>query len=164
MGCLTHITGLAPATIFTNGDPLDHDETHARFTLVSNATGIARSWHDTVFSMTVTGDLRIFYNKPGGSTFNDPGTFSHGKVIASGSVRLQNVIDATGPQEGIANGWGQISLAKTPLFKIDGKEYQFGNRGLYYRASFAGSGIFTDTEVPNSTITVAGNGVVVRDA
>lgn len=162
VGYLTYINLLSPSSLFKNGDPLDHKVEDARFTLVSNATGIARSWFDSLFAVTVTGDLRIFYNPPGGSTFDDPGTFSHGKVIASGKVYLQNTVNATSPDIGVATGWGSAKIDSVTPFKIGGKEYQLFNKGLSFRLSYAGPGVLLDPEVPKSEITVAGNGFVVR--
>ncbi len=162
VGYLTYINLLSPSALFKNGDPIDHKVEHARFTLVSNATGVARSWFDSLFTVTVTGDLRIFYNPPGGSTFNDPGTFSHGKVIASGNLWLQNTINATSMEDGIATGWGSAKILKVSPFKIGGKDYQLFNRGLSFRLAFAGPGVLIEPDVPRSEITVAGNGFVVR--
>ena len=162
VGYLTYINLFSPPVMWTNGDPVSHKVKHARFPFAANLTGVARSWKESLFAVTASGDVRFFYNKPGGSTFDDPGTFPHGVEIASGSIRVQNTVDATGPEDGLANGSGEILLGRVSPFSIDGKQYQLGNKGLHYRIQFSGFGMLLDPDQPHAVITVAGNGFILR--
>jgi hypothetical protein len=163
VGYLTYIAGLDPKLLFKNGDPKNHKVQDARFPFLANLEGSARSMYEVIFTVHAEGEARFFYNRPGGSTFDDPGTFNRGKEIASGLMRVQNTINATSMEDGIATGGGDLTIKKVASFTIGQKSYQLGARGLHERMSWAGSGELTDPEPPNSVIIFAGNAFIVRD-
>lgn len=164
LGFLTHVNGLEPQLLFTNGDPFEHTTKQGRITLVATATGTARSWlaaHNLI-AVTANGAFRFYFNPDGGADFDDPDSFSSGMEIAEGSLRVQNAVTVTSPKDGLANGSGDLAQRSATVFTLRGRQYRLGHQGLKIRFTHAGSGVLLDPDEPHSIINVAGSGVVVR--
>ena len=154
---VTHLAGVDRAALFTGTDPFARSESDAAITMVGSATATARSILQNLFIINAEGTVD-FYAGTGGNSFDDPGSFSSGSLIGSGSVQIQNIINVQAPQQGIAQGVGDLVLNTAESFTLGGQSGVFAP-GTRLRLSFTGQGMLNDPETLEATILIAGNGV-----
>jgi hypothetical protein len=157
-GYLTYISGIPDDQMFS--DPANRSEATAHFTFASTATLSARSVVETIFMLNATGSTTIYYSQTPKGDFSDPTTFAAGTAIAVSSERFQNIINVQAPDTAIDTTISQFTETSATPFTLNGTDYQFGHVNLVIRLSYTGEGKRTDKILPNSTILIAGNGVV----
>jgi hypothetical protein len=159
-GYVTQMAGLSAEALFSGYDPLARSEADARITLVGSATGSARSILENLFVINAGGTID-FYAGSAGASFDDPDSFAAGTIVASASGQVQDIINVQAPQQGIATGYGDISLDTTDPFEIDGQSHVIARTGARFRLSFTGQGALLDPETLEAVILIAGNGVLI---
>jgi hypothetical protein len=157
-GYLTYISGIPDDQMFS--DPTNRSEATAHFTFASTASLTARSVVETIFMLNAAGSTTIYYNDTPAGDFTDPTTFASGTPIAVSSERFQNIINVQAPDTAIDTTISQFTETSATPFTLNGSDYQFGHVNLLLRLTYTGEGKRTDKILPNSTILVAGNGVV----
>lgn len=155
-GYVTYMAGIPAEMMFSDPNPLNHNEATAHFTFVSTANLTARSVLETIFVLNATGNTTIYYNATPKASFKDPKSFAAGTAIASGPERWQNVVNVQAPDTGIATGIGQLTLNTANPFKVSNQDYVLGKPKQFFRFTYTGEGKRTDKAAPNSTLLVAG--------
>ncbi|HVO70854.1 MAG TPA: hypothetical protein VMT24_12460 [Aggregatilineaceae bacterium] len=155
-GYVTYISGIPDAMMFSDPNPLNHNETTAHFTFVSAANLTARSVLETIFVLNAAGSTTLYYNETPKASFKDPKSFATGTAIASGPERWQSIVNVQAPDTGITTGIGQFTVNTTSPFTLGGQDYLLGAPKQLYRFSYTGEGKRTDKVAPNSTLLVAG--------
>jgi hypothetical protein len=163
-GYLTYIYNLPDALLFS--DPTTHSEATAQITYFATSTANAGG-HAALANIIVhdsTGTVTFYLNKAsGGSSFNDPKSFTGGVPILTASVRSQDILNVQGVNLGIATGISEFNQKTAESFTMQGQEYQLGNVGLLERFTFVGEGTRSATG-PQGTIVVAGYAEVTGQA
>ncbi len=155
-GYLTHISGIPDAMMFSDPNPLNHNETTAHFTFASTANLTARSVLETIFVLNAAGNTTIYYNETPKASFKDPKSFAVGTAIASGPERWQSIVNVQAPDTGITTGVGELTVNSTTPFKLSGADYVLGKPKQIFRFWHTGEGKRTDKAAPNSTLLIAG--------
>ncbi len=155
-GYLTYINGIPDGMMFSDPNPLNHNEATAHFTFASTANLTARSVLETIFVLNATGNTTIYYNGTPKASFKDPKSFAAGTTIASGPERWQSIVNVQAPDTGITTGVGQLTVNTTNPFKIGSQDYVLGKPKQLFRFTYMGEGKRTDKAAPNSTLIVAG--------
>jgi hypothetical protein len=156
-GFVGHVSGLDDAELFTNDLVAGRNETAARFTLFATANLTSRAVVDNLFVVTVEGELRVHFNEPGGADFAVPESFISGTQIATATIRIRNVINVQAPNQGLADGSGELAFATVEPFTLAERELRLGEVGLVQGITFTGQGTLLDPVLPRSTIVVAGD-------
>ena len=156
-GFVGHFSGLDDADLFTNDLVAGRNETAARFTLFGTANLTSRAVVDNLFVVTAAGELRFYFNEPGGADFAVPESFISGTQIATATIRIRNVINVQGPERGVADGGGELAFATVEPFTLGERELRLGEVGLVRGLSFTGQGTLLDPDLPRSTIVIAGD-------
>jgi hypothetical protein len=159
-GYLTYIYGLNDSALFT--DPINRNESTARFTFYSSITLTARSVISSVFVLDSIGTTTFYFdeNPYGGTSFGNPSSFQTGAPIATFSGRYQDILNVQGPNVGIANGMGELTQLTAQPFVLLGQTYRLGQGGLAENLWFTGEGTRTDPISPNSITVGAGHATV----
>jgi hypothetical protein len=155
-GYVTYIAGLPAEAMFSDPNPLNHNEATAHFTFVSTANLTARSVLETIFVLNAAGNTTMYYNGTPKASFKDPKSFAAGTSIASGPERWQSIVNVQAPDTGITTGIGQLTVNTTNPFKIGSQDYVLGKPKQLFRFTYTGEGKRTDKAAPNSTLLVAG--------
>jgi hypothetical protein len=157
-GYFTSISGIPQDQMFT--DPVSHSEATAHFTFSSTGTASARSVIETIFVLNGTGSSTIYYNDTPAASFDDPTTFAKGTPIASSAESWQNIINVQAPDTAISTTLNQLTLTSVIPFTLNGLSYQLGHINMIYQLTYIGEGKRTNRILPQSTIILAGYGVV----
>jgi hypothetical protein len=156
---VTHIADVDRTVLFGGADPFARSEGTAAITMVGNAMATSRSILQNIFVINAEGTVD-FYLGDGGNSFDDPDTFSSGALVANSSVQIQNIINVQAPQQGIAQGVGDLVLNTVESMPLIGSLSSFAP-GIRLRLSFTGQGTLHVPETLEATILVAGNGVAL---
>jgi hypothetical protein len=157
-GWVTHIDGLADASLFT--DPSVRQEGSARLTWYAEADVTGRSVLGEVFSVSANGEVRFVYRSSGGARLDAPDSFAAGRLVARHSARLRTVLTVIAPDHAVVDITGELRQVETRAFTLGGASRRLGRNGLRQRFSAAGLGIRTDAVAPRATFHVAGGLVV----
>lgn len=157
-GFLTRVAGIEPTLLFTTADPTNRDAASARLTISGTFTGTSRSVVGTVFDLNAEGTFAIFYSESGGADSETPESFAAGTQVAGGTASIQNVIAVYAPQSGLANGNGDFIFTASAPFTIAESTFQFGIGETPLRIGWFGVGQLLDPTLPESLISIAGNG------
>jgi hypothetical protein len=181
-GYLTHINGLADASLFTAASPLSRNEKTARFTFHGTATvsqgfsvlaGAAAgppASAPSAFDTDSRGTLTFYFQQPGADrTFANPATFMMGAAVAGYTVRFQDTIAAlvgVDPNRGVLSGTGELCQRSLKSFTLAGHTYQLGRAHLFQRFSTHGWSVRTGITPagPTSFTNLGGNTEVFRSA
>lgn len=155
-GYFTYISGIPDAQMFSDPNPLNHNETTAHFTFASTANLTARSVLQTLFVLNAKGSSTIYYNEKPAANFKDPKSFAAGVAIATGPERWQSVVNVQAPDTAITNGIGEFTEATVTPFTIGSQTYVLGQANQVLRFVHTGEGKRTDKVAPNSTLLIAG--------
>jgi hypothetical protein len=158
-GWLTHVAGLADGDLFTGSQ---RDATTARLRWYSQVTVKAADVLPSLFSVTGTGALRIFFDGNGGAQPDVPATFPTGRLVARYSGRFHNVLSVIAPDQAVTEITGELLQRETRTFELGGRRCQLGRDRLLQRLSAKGPGTRTEPTTPRATFRVAG-GFVVPD-
>jgi hypothetical protein len=155
-GFVTHLDGLDEADLFTNDLFAGRNATAARFTLFGTATMVSRAVLDNLFVVVAAGELAFHFNEPGGADFSVPESFISGTEVSTATLRIRNVINVQAPQQGLADGTGDLAYATVEPFSLGDRELQLGEVGLVQGLTFTGQGTLLDPDLPRSSLTIAG--------
>jgi hypothetical protein len=157
VGFLGHVSGLDDADFFTSDLVAGRNETAARFTLFATASLTSRAVVDNIFVVTAEGELRFRFNEPGGADFAVPESFISGTQIATATIRVRNVINVQAPNQGLADGVGELTFATVEPFTLGERELRLGKVDLVQAVSYTGQGTLLDPDLPRASLVVAGS-------
>ncbi len=155
-GYVTHIAGRNDADIFINDDPVNRTEADARLTMFGSATLTARSILENIFAVTANGQVRLFFNEPGGGRFDRPESFFAGTEFGAAAVRIRNIVNVQAPHTGIAGGTGTFTVIDAQPFTLGSVSLIFGGVQIGQSLTFTGQGNLLDPAIPQSFILAAG--------
>jgi hypothetical protein len=164
VGYLTSVAGLDEASMFTDSDPLSRTEATARFTYFASAKLETRSVNGGVFVTSGTATTTLYFNDPGGATFDDPTSFKSGQAIATYESRWQDIVNVQAPNQGVATVTSDETQDSATPFTLAGTQYTLGHQGLTLRLAFTGEGTRTDPTAPKATILYGGGAVALAAA
>ena len=159
-GYLGHTYGIADDLLFSTSNPLNRNESTARFTFRSNTTLTSRYVISNVFVVDSAGSLIIYFNSSPHGTFGNPSSFDDGTPIYTATMRAHDVLNVQAPNLGIATGVAELRQSGATEFTLSGQPYRLGRADVWERLVFTGEGIRTDPVTPKS-ITVGGGYVLV---
>jgi hypothetical protein len=159
-GYLTRINGLAQSMLFTTSNPLSTTETTARFTYYATATLLTRNVISGVFVLDSVGMEVIYLNETAGARFSNPASFTSGTPIFTATIHYQDILNVQAPNQGIANGFGEVTQTGIAPFTLGGQTYHLGRQDLMLRTTTIGEGTRTDPLTPKAFIILSGNSVV----
>jgi len=158
-GYLIDVAGIPEDVLF--GTQIDRPESSVPLTIAGTATLERRSIRGPLFVLDASGILTIYRLSTPGVSFDDPSSFEAGTVVARYTVALHNVLNVTGPNEGIATLTGDLRQTAATTFTLNGTRHRIGARGTRLVLDGTGHGIRTDAATPQSFIDIA---VTVRVA
>jgi hypothetical protein len=159
-GYLTYVRGLDDAQIFSVPG-VDQSEATAKLTFSAATTVVRRAVIENVFAVTAVGSITVYLN-PGGASFSDPSSFARGRVIATSTLRFQNIINVQSPAQAVSIGSGGAEQRSAKLFSLGGKQYRFGRVGLEERIFATGEGTLLEPTLPRSVVFLAGSASISK--
>lgn len=162
-GYLTRVQGLSTSALYTvppavnSTNPRASDPSPARFTFFGQARIDSMSRRTEVLAATARGSVQIFAQPGGGANFNDPKSFSDGRVIASYRGQFLNDLLVDGENRGSFVMTGDLTQSRAPGFTFGGRRLRFGGKGLPWTLNAAGRGVRTEPTIPRATISVSGD-------
>jgi hypothetical protein len=159
-GYLTRINGLAQSLLYSTTNPLSTTEATARFTYYATSTLTSRNVISGVFVIDSAGMEVIYLKETPGAAFNNPASFASGTPIFTATVHYQDILNVQAPNQGIANGFGEVTQTGIAPFTLGTQTYHLGREGLMLRATTIGEGTRTDPITPKSFVVLSGNAVV----
>jgi hypothetical protein len=154
---ITGLAGVPDAALFTN--PNSESAATARIGIVGTLAVTGHVTQEPLFVTHGRGTFRIYVNPRGGGSLETPSTLSRGRLIATESVRVQDVLNAQSDTRGIETGFLDLRQRAGRAFTLAGKHYRFGRAGLRLRGTTAGEGIRT-LQPLRRIVVAAGNAVV----
>jgi hypothetical protein len=149
-GYVTSLHGLSVAALFSGG----RTEAAARLTFFATARATERFPHGALVSTVGRGTLQVHLGD--GADFADPQSFAAGPVVARFDARLQNVASVVAPNQAVTAIEGELVQRAAPAFRLGGRRYRFGHRGLRLHLSAIGPGVRTNATPPRAVFDVAG--------
>src|SRR5829696_4449331 len=141
-GYLTDVIGLEHSLLFTDADAAPSPQT-ARFTYAGSVTIASRADRADVTTFAGDGVLRIYLQvhdaAAGGASWDDPGSFAAGELVAEYSIHLLDTLQRQAPGVGVLVGDGELTQEIAAEFSLDGERYRFGVVGIAQRLRYVGS-------------------------
>lgn len=160
-GYIYDTDGVAPADLFSDGDPINSSESTAHFTYYASASltsrGVITDATRAIFALDSVGEIVYYYHETPSASFADPDSFTEGTPVTTATVRLQDILTVQAPNRGLAKGTGEISVLSADSFTFDGETVRFGRPGKSYRVSTFGDAVRTDPDIPLSSVLLAGD-------
>lgn len=150
-GYVTHLGPVGDGALFAGTG--EETERQARVTFSAQADVVSLHRVETAFSAVGEGTLRLHLN-PGGSSFDDPGSFARGPRIATFAMRLHNRLLVQAPDVAIIDLAGDLTQRTGPSFSLGGRRRRFGARGRRYRFEASGNGVRSDATLPRAEFVV----------
>lgn len=149
-GYFTRVHGLALRDLFAGAQT----EAGARLTFFGTARIAERYPHGALVSVTGTG--RLFVHLGDGADFANPQTFGDGAVVAAFDARYQNIASVVAPNQAVTTLQGELVQRSAPEFRLGGRRYRLGHRGLRLQLFATGPGTRTNVSPPRALFDVAG--------
>ncbi|MGH2535542.1 MAG: plastocyanin/azurin family copper-binding protein, partial [Thermomicrobiales bacterium] len=154
-GYVNHVEGMETASLFSDPDPANWNESTARFTVFGSATMLNRFvLAERIFAVSAEGSLQFFFNEAAGASFAAPESFLSGDEIAEADLTFRSTISVYAPQEGIADGSGAFTLTSAESFTVDGSAFQLGQVGQRHGVTLTGLGTLSDPTEPRATLDI----------
>ena len=154
-GFVTRIDGVNSSAL-TVGGGSEITEKDARVTFVFDTELTSRAIVGDSFSVATAGAVTFYVNDRPGASFEDSESFAAGEEVASGNLRVTDVVTVYAPNRGIATATGSLELEDASSFDLDGTEASIGESGDEFRVTLTGRGIRTDALIPESNFDFAG--------
>src|SRR5204862_4984015 len=124
-GFLSHVSGLSDASLFSGGGSLftastGATEKQALLTFFFHTSLTNRAVHAPIIDVGQHGTIDFYFNQHPVADFADPTSFAKGQKIASGSLDIQDVLNVTSPNRGIATGTGTFVEQSAESFSLGG--------------------------------------------
>ena len=158
-GFVTRIDGVE-ASALTEAGGSEISEKDARVTFVFETELTSRAVVGDSFSVATEGVATFYLDDQPGASFEDPDSFAGGEEVASGSLRVTNLVTVYAPNSGIATATGSLELDDASSFDLDGEDASLGDSGDEYRITLTGRGTRTDSLIPESNFDFAGQTVL----
>ncbi|MCL4859499.1 MAG: hypothetical protein KJZ93_08830 [Caldilineaceae bacterium] len=157
-GYVTHLYGITNTLLFAN--PLQQDETTARFTFHGAANMTGRSIISNVFNLNAAGTITFYFDPLPGADFDDPSSFIRGTAVATATTRFHNVLTVIAPDTGLASGVAELEQIATQPVELLGQSVQLGRNTLQQRFTYTGFGVRLEPATPRAVIIIAADGQV----
>ena len=108
-GFVSRIDGVDPSALSETGKG-DISEKDARVTFVFDADLTSRAVVGDSFSLATEGTVSFYLDDQPGADLTDPESFAEGEEVASGSLRVTDVVTVYAPDRGIATATGAAEL------------------------------------------------------
>jgi hypothetical protein len=152
-GFPTAVEGIATAVLF--GDAFDLTEAATRLSVTGTFTLERRAIRGPVFDLDGNGTLAIRLLDAPGASFDEPATFTAGRVVAEYATRLHSTLTVIAPDTGVPVLSGDLVQTAAAEFPLDGSWYRIGAVGTTLAMSATGLGTRTDAEAPQATLEIA---------
>lgn len=159
-GFVTRIDGVEPSALTESGGS-EITEKNARVTFVFDADLTSRAIVGNSFSVGTEGTVTFHLDDQPGASFDDPDSFAAGEKVASGTLRVTDVVTVYAPNSGIATATGSMELEDASSFDLGGESVSIGDSGDEYRLTLTGRGTRTDAIIPESNFDFAAQTVLV---
>ena len=154
-GFVARLEGVAPSALTESGSS-EISERGARLTFVFDAELKSRAIVGDSFSVATEGTATFYLDDQPGADFADPDSFAAGEEVASGKLRVTNVVTVYAPDQGIATATGSLELEDASSFDLGGEQTSIGESGDEFRVTLTGRGTRTDAAIPESNFDFAG--------
>jgi hypothetical protein len=166
-GYLTAVIGLERSLLFTDAAAAASPSPQtARFTYAGSVAIASRTDRGDVTTIGGDGVLRIYlHDAAAGASWDDPGSFANGELVAELSIRLLDTLHRQAPGVGVLVGDGQATQETAAEISLDGERYRFGAVGIAQRLRYVGSPLAGDAEPGILTVGLTGSAsVIAREA
>lgn len=159
-GFVTRLDGVE-STALTEAGGSEITEKDARVTFVFDADLKSRAIVGDSFSVDTEGTATFYLDDQPGASFDDSKSFAAGEKVATGKLRVTNVVTVYAPDSGIETASGSLELEDASSFSLGGKDVSIGEGGDEYRITLTGRGTRADALIPKSNFDFAGQAVFV---
>jgi hypothetical protein len=159
-GFVTRLEGVEPSAL-TEAGGSEIGEKDARITFVFNAELTSRAIVGNSFSVATEGTATFYLDDEPGADFRDPESFAAGEEVATGELRVTDLVTVYAPNRAIATATGSLELEDASSFELDGEDASIGDGGDEYRITLTGRGTRTDPRLPKSNFDFAGQARLV---
>ena len=159
-GFVTRVEGVGPSALAKSGGS-ELTEKNARVTFVFDTDLTSRAIVGNSFSVATEGTVTFYLDEKPGASFDDPDSFAAGEKVASGTLRVTNVVTVYAKNSGIATATGSMEFEDASSFDLGGESVSIGNSGDKYRLTLTGRGTRTEAIIPKSNFDFAGQAVLV---
>lgn len=159
-GYFTHISDLPDELLFSH--PGVRTEATARFTFSATTNLTARHLLGNLIATAATGQMNIYFNRDPGADFSNPASFSSGRLVASFSVRFQNILNVQSLNLGLSTAVADLTQQQARSFTFDGRNLHLGQPALRARLFATGQGTRTQVDPPKSSFVLAGNITITK--
>jgi plastocyanin len=158
-GYLTQIAGVETATLFTDDDPANWNESTARFTFFGSGTETSRTGAgESVAAISAEVSAQFFINTSGGGSFENPESFLSGTEIAAADLAFHYVVTSIDDDTETAVGDAALVWTSSTPFALDDANVQLGRVDGRHRLTYSGLVTIADD---GRSITLAGSSVSI---